>query len=114
MFRNLVKLIIALLIANALYQFVPPYVRYVQFGDAVHEALVFSKDMPDAVMAERIATIADEHGVPLDRDAIEIRHEVGKVRVDASYVQIIRFAPFYSYPWQFEVKTDAFQLSTAR
>jgi len=56
MFRNLVKLIIALLIANALYQFVPPYVRYVQFGDAVHEALVFSKDMPDAVMAERIAT----------------------------------------------------------
>ncbi len=31
-----------------------------------------------------------------------------------SYVQVIRFAPFYSYPWAFEVKTDALQLSSTR
>ncbi len=114
MFRKLVKVIVALLIANALYRFVPPYVHYVQFKDGVHEALMFSRGVSDSGVADRIARLAEEHGVPLDRDEIEIRHDVGKIYVDASYVQVIRFAPFYSYPWQFDVKTDALQLPSGR
>ena len=87
MFRKLVNVAVALLIANALYRFVPPYLNYIQFRDAVHEALLFSRGMPDSAVADRIAALAEEHHVPVGPDDIEIRHEAGSVYVDASYVQ---------------------------
>ncbi len=105
---------VALLIANALYRFVPPYMNYIQFRDAVHEALVFSRGMPDSAVADRIAALAEEYRVPVDLDSIEIRHVAGTIYVDASYVQTIPFAPFYSYPWAFEVRTDALQVPSSR
>lgn len=112
--RKLVKLAILLLIANAVYQFVPPYVHYEQFRDGVHEALVFSVNVPDSVLADKIVALAEEYRVPVDRDGIEIRRDAAHIYIDASYVQVIHFAPFYSYPWAFEVKTDAIRVSAVR
>lgn len=105
--RKLVKLAIVLLIANAMYQFVPPYVHYVQFKDAVRETALFAKDVPDGVLLDKLMSLAEKHNVPIDRDAIEIRHDQSNIYIDASYVQVINFAPTYAYPWQFEVKADA-------
>ena len=48
MLRNLVRLAVFLLIANALYRFVPVYMHHYQFKDAVAEAALFSKDRTDA------------------------------------------------------------------
>ena len=42
--RNLVRLAVLLLIAHALYRFVPVYLHYYQFKDAVAETALFAKD----------------------------------------------------------------------
>ena len=109
--RKLLKLAIVLLIANALYQFVPPFVHYVQFKDAVRQAVLFSKDVPDGVLLDKVMSLAEEHNVPIDRDAIVIRRDRSNLYIDASYVQAIAFVPTYSYPWQFEVKADAIHMA---
>ena len=54
MVRKLVKLAIVLLVANAIYQFVPPYMHYVQFKDAVRETAIFSKDVSDQALLESL------------------------------------------------------------
>jgi hypothetical protein len=109
MMRKLVKLAIVLLIANALYQFVPPYLHYVQFKDAVGEMALFSKGVSDDVLRDRLATLAEKYKVPIERESIDIRHQAAYIVIDASYVQVIQFVPGYSYPWQFDVKADAVQ-----
>lgn len=101
--RKLVKLAIVLLIANAMYQFVPPYLHYIQFRDAVRELVVFSREVPDGVLVDRVMELADEHSVPLARDTIEIRHTQSHLYIDASYEQVITFVPTYPYTWQFAV-----------
>ena len=110
MVRKLVKLAIVLLVANAIYQFVPPYIHYVQFKDAVRETAIFSKDVSDQALLESLTALAQEYQVPVDPETIEIRHEAAHIFIDASYVQVIKFAPTYEYPWQFEVKADALQV----
>jgi hypothetical protein len=105
--RKLVKLAIVLLIANALYQFVPPYMHYVQFKDAVREVALFSKDVPDDVLRDRLATLAEKYDVPIEPASIDITHQAAHIEIDASYVQVIQFMPGYSYPWQFDVRADA-------
>jgi hypothetical protein len=112
--RKLVNLAIVLLVINALYQFVPAYVRYVQFKDAVKEVAIFSRDVPDAALADRILSLAEEHRIPIDRDGIQIRHEMTRLAIDASYVQIIRFVPGFEYPWNFEVTAEALRLGAPR
>lgn len=104
--RKLLKLAIVLLIANALYQFVPPYVHYIQFRDAVGETALFAKDVPDALLLDKVVALAEKNSVPLDRDAIVIRHDRANIYIDASYVQVITFVPTFPYAWQFEVKGE--------
>lgn len=112
--RKLVNLAIFLLVANALYQFVPRYVHYVQFRDAVKETALFSKGVPDAVLVDKIVSLAEEHRVPVDRDLVEIRRDRAHVYIDASYVQDIPFLPTYRYRWAFEVRADAINLAPPR
>ena len=110
MVRKLVKLAIVLLVANAIYQFVPPYMHYVQFKDAVRETAIFSKDVSDQALFDSLVALAERYKVPIDPDTIEIRHQGAHIFIDASYVQVIKFAPTYSYPWHFGVKADALQV----
>jgi type III secretion system FlhB-like substrate exporter len=105
--RKLVKLAVFLLIANALYRFVPPYVHYIQFRDAVRQMATFSMNVPDGELTDRIMSFAEQYSVPLDRDAVSIRHQQQQIFIDASYVQVIAFMPGYEYPWHFDVNAEA-------
>ena len=105
--RKLVKLAIVLLIVNALYRFVPPYLRYQQFKDDVRQLALFSKGAPDGALVERVLALAEQDGVPVERDDIDVRHDTANIYIDVSWIQTIDFAPFYSYPWQFDVNAHA-------
>ena len=52
--RNLVRLAVLLLIAHALYRFVPVYIHYYQFKDAVAETALFAKDRTDTELVDRV------------------------------------------------------------
>ena len=68
MARKILRLAIFLVIANALYRFVPVYFHYQQFKDAVHETALFSRGRTDAQIIDRVMELAAKYQVPLDRE----------------------------------------------
>ena len=72
MLRNLIRLAVFLLIANALYRFVPVYMHHYQFKDAVAEAAKFSKDRSDVEIIDRVMVLAERYRIPLDRGAVQV------------------------------------------
>jgi hypothetical protein len=111
MARKIVRVAIFLLAVHALYRFVPVYVRHQQFKDAVNQVALFSsKDTPDLEIAGRVLDLAGEHEIPLSGDAVQVRREEGKLRIDATYTQTIEWVPGYRRPVQFEVNAEAVAL----
>jgi hypothetical protein len=106
--RKLVKLAVFLLIANALYRTAPVALHYFQFKDALQELALFSLRVPDAELIDRVMALADEHGVPLDRDYIQIQRSTGRLTIDARYVESMKVLPGYSYEHEFDVEAKAF------
>ncbi len=110
MIRKLVKLAIFLLIANAVYRIAPPSVHYFQFKDAVQELALFSQKSPDGELIDRVMALAEEHGIPLERDYVQVRRSNGQLVIDASYVESMNVLPGYSYDHQFDVEAKAFDV----
>ena len=106
--RRLIKLLVLAIIANTLYQFVPPYLRYIRFKDGVRETALFSERLNDVQIVDRVMALADRLEVPIDRDAVQVsRPESNRVRVEGSYVEPMWFVPWRQYDWQFDVSVDA-------
>jgi hypothetical protein len=108
MVRKIVKLAIFLLIANALYRFVPVYFHYQQFKDAVHETALFARGRTDAQLIDQVMEHAARHKIPLDREFVQVRHENERTVIDASYIETIEWVPGYKRNWQFDVGEQAF------
>ena len=108
MARRIVKLAIFVLVIHALYRFVPVYVRYQQFKDAVRETALFSRNSPDQQIVDRVIALAEKYSVPLDREYVQVRRENEQLFIDASYVVEIEWLPTYRRPWQFDVGGYAF------
>jgi hypothetical protein len=108
MARKFVKLAIFLLIANALYRFIPVYFHYQQFKDAVHETALFSRGRTDGQLIEQVMDLAAKYQVPLDREYVQVRHDNERTIIDASYIETIEWVPGYKRNWQFDVGEQAF------
>lgn len=108
MAKRLVKLAVFLLVAHALYRFVPVYVRYQQFKDAVHETALFSRTKEDAQIIDRVMVLAETYDIPLDREFVQVRRDNEQLSIDASYVVEIEWLPTYRRPWQFDVGGQSF------
>ena len=93
MLRNLVRLAILLLIAHALYRFVPVYMHYYQFKDAVEEAALFSKDRPEGELVDRVMTLAERYRIPLDREAVQVSKDRHLTYITLMYEEQIEWLP---------------------
>ncbi len=113
MIRKIVKLAVFLLIANAVYQVAPVFVRHVQFKDAVQELALYSHRASDAELVNRVMAIAGDRNVPLEREYVGVRHETGSIHIDARYIESLRLLPRYTYQWEFEIDARAMDLSAA-
>ena len=107
MARTIVKLGIFLLLVHALYRFVPVYLHFQQFKDAVQEAALFSRQKTDAQVIDQVMELAEKYQIPLNRESVQVRHEGEHTLIDASYVESIEWVPTYKRPWQFNVGEEA-------
>lgn len=98
-----IRLVVIFLVAHALYRFVPIYLHYQQFKDAVNETALFAKDKPDVDVVNRVMELATEHEIPLAREYVRVRRQFGQTHIDATWVQKIKWLPGYERAWQFEV-----------
>ena len=109
MLRNAARVTILLLIAHALYRFVPVYVHYQQFKDAVAEAALFAKDRTDIELVDQIMVLAERHQIPLDREAVQISRERLETIVTLQYDERIEWVPTYARPMTFTVSAEGWQ-----
>jgi hypothetical protein len=112
MYRKIIKLTVAVLLANALYQFVPPYWRYIRFKDAVQDIALQAKGKPDSTVIEEVMALAARFQVPLERDWIAVSRpkDMTHTYIDASWIEEIQFVPTWKYVWQFDVSADGWHV----
>jgi len=110
MLRNLVRIAIVLLVAHALYRFVPVYIHYQQFKDAVAEAALFSRDQSDPDLVDRVMTLAERYQIPIDRDAVLITRDEQFTYITVAYQEQIEWVPSYKRPMPFTIAIEGWHV----
>ena len=111
--KTIIKLLIAVALANALYHVATAYLSYFQFKDAVDELATHTTGT-DAQMKDKVAELATKYDEPVDPDAITIRHEVQHVFIETSYAKDVQLFPGYVRKWPFEMKVDGYVIVPQR
>ena len=113
MLRNLIRLVVVLLIANALYRFVPVYMHYYQFKDAVREAAMFSKDKSEFEIVDRVMELADRYHVPVQREMVQVTRDRQNTYIVAMYEEQIEWVPTYKRRMPFTVSVEGWHVKPA-
>ena len=110
MVRNLIRIVVVLLIAHALFRFVPPYVHYHQFKDAVREAALFAGDRPAADLVDQVMSLAAKYEIPIEREAVQVSRDKQSTYITVSYEEQIEWLPSYSRPMPFTVDVEGWHV----
>ncbi len=113
MVRRIVKIAVFLVVANGVYQVAPVAYRQLKFSDALGELVLYGQKLTDAEIVNRALALAADNNVPLDREYVRVRHEVGAIHLDASYVEPMHLLPGYTYLRQIDIDAKAVDLSAA-
>jgi hypothetical protein len=109
MIRLILKLVVAALVASAVWRIGSAYIAYFKFQDAVREAAVYEA-RSDSDLRDRIGALAEEFDVPIEAgndDTVKIDRQDRHIWIHGSYVQPIELLPGYLYPWNFSWKIEA-------
>jgi hypothetical protein len=105
--KFLFKLGIVLLMANALFRFVPPYWRHHEFeSDVKHASLQWRNQTDDAVIEDVLAAAATR-SVPIDKENVKIRRVNQHLYLSVAYDVPIELLPSMSRVWRFTSDIDA-------
>jgi hypothetical protein len=113
MLRNLIRLVVVLLIANALYRFVPVYMHYYQFKDAVREAAMFAKDRSEFEIIDRVMQLADRFKVPVNREMVQVTRDKQNTYIVVMYEEHIEWVPKYKRRMPFTVSVEGWHVKPA-
>jgi hypothetical protein len=107
MLKMLLKLAIMLLVAHALFRFVPPYWNHHQFESELQERAVTWRGNSEQDIRQQVLEMAHEHGVPITGEQIEVRRDREDLFVEVSYSRPIELIPGWKYDWPFTSNVDA-------
>lgn len=105
--KTIIKLAIAIAIANALFQVGRAYVSFFQFQDAVDEMVTHTTGT-DAQVRDKVLELAAKFEEPVEADVIAIRREEHHTFVDATYSKDLKLFPGYVRKWPFTLKVDGY------
>jgi hypothetical protein len=114
MIKSIIKLLMAIAIANAIWRGASAYVSYYRFEDAVRELATHSSDWTEGQIKDKVVELAATYEEPLDADAIAVRREEHHTYIDGSYIKPVALFPGYEYQWPFTLKVDGFVLVPAK
>jgi hypothetical protein len=107
MIKTLLKLAIAVFIANACWQVGSAYLVNFRFQDAVMQAVEEGGRKSVEQLRSEIVDLTNDYDIPLAASDVDVhRDDRGHTYVDTSYVTRILLLPNYSYPWQFGVHVE--------
>jgi hypothetical protein len=110
MFRLTIKLVIFALLAHGAFRVGMPFWNFVQFRDAVKETATYAdtpsvsgrRTTPDQVL-DKLAKIARDLDVPLDREDFLMKTDKQGTTIDARYTMQLEYFPRQYYPYEFVV-----------
>lgn len=101
------KLAFTALVLNACVQAGRSAWTFYQFEDSVQQAALFSHSQTAPQVKARILEIAEEHEVPIDPDAIEVRYTGTQARITGEYTDHVKLVPgAYVYGWTHALNLD--------
>jgi len=115
MLKQIVKLALAALIANAAWRLGTAYMQFYRFTDAVTQTAQFATERSREDLPRRIIELASEYDVPLSADDLKVQRDGrSHTLVDGSYVLPIDLAPGYRYPWPFTIHVDVLNMGSLK
>ncbi len=108
MIKSVLKIVIAVLIANALFRVASAYISYYKFQDAVSEVAIRSSNQTDDQVKARVAELAAQYEEPLDADDVMVSRTEQHTYIDANYTKPVAVLPGYQYQWPFSLKVDGY------
>ena len=105
MMKFLLKLAIAVLIANAGWRVGSAYLAFYKFEDAVRSTLQYRGTKSDGDIRKRIFELAGQVDIPLD-DGLTMGRQNNHTIVDGSYELPVEVVPGYVRTFPFKVHLD--------
>jgi hypothetical protein len=111
MMKTLIKLIIVVLVLNAVYRVGSAYWTHYQFQDSIQEAAQFAEHATPEDLRAKILELASTLGVPIDPDNLTVTRGNRRIDVDGSYFRDLELVPRYKRRWNFTIHVTVLTLS---
>ena len=109
--KTLLKLAIAALVLNALYQVGFVYWEHYEFEDAVEKAIQFSSRATEQELSDAVVSLAGDRSIPIDAAGLQVAHGERYVTVDAAYERDVNVLPRYVRTFQFTLHVSVLKLN---
>ena len=109
--KTLIKLIVVVLILNAVYRVGSAYWTHYQFQDSIQELAQFSEHATPDELRTRILEQAGTLGVPIESDHLTVTRGNRRIDIDGTYVRDLELLPRYKRRWDFAIHVTVLTLS---
>jgi hypothetical protein len=106
--KTVIKLLVAAVIANAVYRSGSVALKYYQFKDQTQQMVLFGQAQPVAALTRQILEEAMKRSVPIEDDGVTVTREGGRTVADVSYSEGVEVFPRLVYPMTFSFSAEAF------
>ena len=110
--KTIIKLLIVLVIINALFRVGVVAAKYYQFKDSSQQLVTFGAGIGPGQLQNRIMDKATELEVPIDLDDITVTRDGFHTTATAAYTESVEVFPSYTYPIPFTFKVDGMDMGS--
>jgi type III secretion system FlhB-like substrate exporter len=111
--KTLIKLLIAVVIVNAVFRCGSVALKYYQFKDQVQQMVLFGQGETAPQLTDEILEEAQKRSVPLDDEGLTVSRQGARTVADVSYSENVEVFPRYFYPVTFSFSAEAFGVAGA-
>ena len=104
--KSVFRIVVILLMAHAIYRFLPPYYHDERFGSELRNVAQFWREIPEEEVVIRTLELADKHKVPITREHIKVQIIKEHILIDIAYQMPIEWLPGMKKPWTFKQSHD--------
>ncbi len=106
--KSLIKILIAVVIVNALYRCGTVALAYYQLKDEAQQMVLFSQGQTVSELSQQILDEAAKRSVPLQEEGLTVRREGARTVAEAAYTQSVELFPRYFYPVKLSFTVEAY------
>ena len=114
MIKSVIKVVIAVLLANALWHVAAAYISFYKFQDAVQEYAIRAAGKSEDAIRSHVLELASQYEEPVDEEAVGIRQTEQHLYIESAYKKPVTVLPGYEYQWPFTLKADGFLIERQR